>query len=58
MSGKPDIVIIGSGMGGGTVAAALAPSGCAIMILERGDHIRECPQCTDAKPCSAPVISP
>ncbi len=49
MSGKPDIVIIGSGMGGGTVAAALAPSGCAIMILERGDHIRECPQCTDAK---------
>ena len=31
-----DVIIIGSGMGGATVAAALAPSGCTIQILERG----------------------
>ncbi len=33
---KPDIIIIGSGMGGATVAASLAPSGKQILILERG----------------------
>ncbi|WP_298987062.1 GMC family oxidoreductase [uncultured Roseibium sp.] len=35
----PDIVIIGSGMGGATLAAGLAPSGARITILERGHHI-------------------
>jgi choline dehydrogenase-like flavoprotein len=36
---SPDIVIIGSGMGGATLAAGLAPSGARIVILERGARI-------------------
>ncbi|WP_422041565.1 GMC oxidoreductase [Roseibium sp.] len=39
MSDAPDIVIVGSGMGGATLAAGLAPSGARITILERGDRI-------------------
>ena len=39
----PDILIIGSGMGGATLAAALAPTGRRILILERGDHLRPSP---------------
>lgn len=35
-----DIIIIGSGAGGGTLAHKLAPSGKKILILERGDYIR------------------
>ncbi|MBP0483570.1 GMC oxidoreductase [Sagittula salina] len=35
-----DVIVIGSGMGGATLAAALAPSGRRILILERGDHLR------------------
>ncbi|MCK0149326.1 GMC family oxidoreductase [Marivita sp. S6314] len=35
----PDVVIIGSGMGGATLAAALAPSGRKILILERGEAL-------------------
>src|SRR5688572_7838210 len=34
-----DIVIIGSGAGGGTMAHALAPSGARILIVERGDFV-------------------
>lgn len=34
-----DIVIVGSGAGGGTLARALAPTGASILILERGDFI-------------------
>ena len=34
-----DIVIIGSGAGGGTMAYALADSNARILILERGDFI-------------------
>jgi len=40
---EPDVVIIGSGMGGATVAAALAPTGRRILILERGEHLRPAP---------------
>jgi choline dehydrogenase-like flavoprotein len=32
-----DVIIIGSGAGGGTLACKLAPSGKRILILERGD---------------------
>lgn len=35
-----DIIIIGSGAGGGTLAHKLAPSGKRILILERGDYVR------------------
>jgi choline dehydrogenase-like flavoprotein len=34
-----DIVIIGSGAGGGTMARALADSGARILIVERGDSV-------------------
>jgi choline dehydrogenase-like flavoprotein len=34
-----DVVIIGSGAGGGTLAYRLAPSGRTILILERGDWL-------------------
>ena len=36
---SPDVIIIGSGIGGSTMAAALAPLGKQILILERGDHL-------------------
>lgn len=48
MSNAPDIVIIGSGMGGATLAAGLAPSGASIVVLERGYRI----------PDSAPARDP
>jgi choline dehydrogenase-like flavoprotein len=34
-----DIVIIGTGAGGGTMAHALAPTGARILILERGEFV-------------------
>lgn len=34
-----DVVIVGSGAGGGTVAQRLAPTGKSILILERGQHL-------------------
>lgn len=37
--GHYDIIIIGSGAGGGTLAYALAPAGKRILILERGDYV-------------------
>jgi choline dehydrogenase-like flavoprotein len=33
-----DVIIIGTGAGGGTLAYHLAPSGKRILILERGDY--------------------
>jgi choline dehydrogenase-like flavoprotein len=39
-----DVLIIGSGAGGGTLARALASTGLSILILERGDYLpREAP---------------
>jgi choline dehydrogenase-like flavoprotein len=34
-----DVIIIGSGAGGGTLAHKLAPSGKRVLILERGDYV-------------------
>jgi choline dehydrogenase-like flavoprotein len=34
-----DIVVIGSGAGGATLAQRLAPTGKSILILERGEHL-------------------
>ncbi len=34
-----DVIIIGTGAGGGTLAAKLAPTGKKILILERGDYV-------------------
>ena len=39
MTERFDIVIIGSGTGGGTVAHALSASGARMLIVERGDFI-------------------
>jgi choline dehydrogenase-like flavoprotein len=38
--GHYDIIIIGTGAGGGTLARELAPSGKKILILERGDFVK------------------
>ena len=40
MNAHYDIIIIGSGAGGGTLARHLAPSGKRILILERGDWLK------------------
>ena len=44
-----DIVIIGSGVGGGAMARSLAGSGARILILERGERLPREPQNTDAE---------
>jgi choline dehydrogenase-like flavoprotein len=36
---KFDVIIIGTGAGGGTLAYRLAPSGKRILLLERGDYL-------------------
>jgi len=35
-----DVIIIGTGAGGGTLAYQLAPSGKKILLIERGDYVR------------------
>lgn len=42
-----DVIIVGSGMGGATLAAALAPSGRRVLILERGERLGDCPEARD-----------
>ena len=44
MSDRYDVIIIGSGAGGGTLAHRLAPSGKRILLLERGDWLPREPQ--------------
>jgi choline dehydrogenase-like flavoprotein len=45
----PDIVIIGSGMGGATVAAGLAGSGARIVILEKGEQLPDSAEARDPR---------
>ncbi len=47
MSEGADIAIVGSGMGGATLAAALAPTGRRIVVLERGDYLADCKEARD-----------
>ncbi|NEY92068.1 GMC oxidoreductase [Tabrizicola oligotrophica] len=42
-----DLIIIGSGIGGATLAAALAPSGQKILILEKGERLLPAPEARD-----------
>lgn len=49
MSTSPDIVVIGSGIGGATVAAGLAATGAEILILEAGGHIEDRPENRDQR---------
>jgi choline dehydrogenase-like flavoprotein len=44
MTGSYDVIIIGTGAGGGTLARHLAPSGKSILLLERGDWLPREPQ--------------
>ena len=46
---RADIVIVGSGIGGATVAAGLAGTGARIAILERGAHLGPHPDARDAR---------
>jgi choline dehydrogenase-like flavoprotein len=39
MSNHYDVIIIGTGAGGGTLAYRLAPSGLRVLLLERGDYV-------------------
>ena len=49
MNSSPDIVIIGSGVGGSTVAAGLAATGADILVLEAGDFIADRPENRDQR---------
>jgi len=44
MTDTYDVIIIGTGAGGGTLARHLAPSGKRILLLERGDWLAREPQ--------------
>jgi choline dehydrogenase-like flavoprotein len=44
MANQFDVIIIGSGAGGGTLACHLAPSGKKILLLERGDWLKREPE--------------
>jgi choline dehydrogenase-like flavoprotein len=44
-----EILIVGSGMGGATCAASLARTGVRILILERGERIRDSGDARDAR---------
>ena len=43
-SGHYDFIIMGTGMGGGTLAYALRESGARILLIERGDFLPQEPQ--------------
>ncbi len=45
---EAEVIIIGSGMGGATLAATLAPTGRRILVLERGEHLQSSPADRDA----------
>src|SRR6188768_2675627 len=47
--GRYDVIIIGSGAGGGTLARHLAPTGKRVLILERGDWLPREPENWDSK---------
>jgi choline dehydrogenase-like flavoprotein len=40
MPNNYDVIIIGTGAGGGTLASKLAPTGKKILLLERGDYVK------------------
>ncbi|HYZ29741.1 MAG TPA: GMC family oxidoreductase [Thermoleophilaceae bacterium] len=44
-----DVIIIGTGAGGGTLLHRLAPSGKRILVLERGPYLRREPENWDTK---------
>jgi choline dehydrogenase-like flavoprotein len=56
-----DVIIIGSGAGGGTLARHLAPSDKRILLIERGGWLPREPENWDSAqvfPCSASSTPP
>ena len=49
MTERYDVIIVGTGAGGGTLAAHLAPSGKRILLLDRGDWLPRQPQNWDTR---------
>jgi choline dehydrogenase-like flavoprotein len=49
MNDDYDVIIIGSGAGGGTLAYRLAPSGLRVLILERGGYLPREPENWDSR---------
>ena len=49
MADHYDVIIIGTGAGGGTLAYKLAPSGKRVLVLERGGYLPREPENWDAK---------
>jgi choline dehydrogenase-like flavoprotein len=49
MSSEYEVIIIGTGGGGGTLAYRLASSGRRILLLERGDYLRREPDNWDSR---------
>ena len=41
---RADVVIVGSGLGGSAIAKSLAGTGLSVLVLERGDFVRQEPQ--------------
>lgn len=46
---NPEVVVIGSGVGGGSVALKLAGAGLRVLILERGLQLQKEPELSDAE---------
>ena len=44
MADAYDVIVIGTGAGGGTVAQALAPTGARILLVERGGFVPQEPE--------------
>ena len=45
----PDVVIVGSGVGGATLAAGLAGTGADILVLEAGERLADRPENRDQR---------
>ena len=45
----PDVVVVGSGVGGASVALKLARAGARVLMLERGPELRDEPELSDAE---------
>ena len=52
-----DLIIIGTGAGGGTLAHRLAPSGKRILLLERGGYLPREPANWDSKEIFLKAVS-